>query len=195
MPTRIQCSACALIERLSAALGNTTHHGCNRYYAKSLDDLSTLPDPTAKSAEVTLADIEAAAVRIAGAVRRTPTLELVGMKEPIAGLRSLWLKLELLQVTGSFKARGAISKPLAAATTTSSSPSIAAARTPLAIIFAVSVVAAGPSTANPSSSRGVRRQTSTQEPMSAQPMSQGAIAARVVCSITAMSSGSLGAAA
>ena len=95
-------------ERLSAALGNTTHHGCNRYYAKSLDDLSTLPDPTAKSAEVTLADIEAAAVRIAGAVRRTPTLELVGMKEPIAGLRSLWLKLELLQVTGSFKARGLV---------------------------------------------------------------------------------------
>lgn len=96
--------------RLPAALGATGHHGCQRYYVRDLEDLSALPDPTVKSAEVTLADIQAAAQRIAGAVRRTPTLELLALREPIAGLSSLWLKLELLQVTGSFKARGAISK-------------------------------------------------------------------------------------
>ncbi len=50
-------------------------------------------------------DVEAAAVRIAGRVRRTPVAEA----EPGA----LWLKLEYLQHTGSFKARGALSRVLA----------------------------------------------------------------------------------
>lgn len=49
----------------------------------------------------TRADVEAAARRIAGAVRRTPMIqvELAGMP--------VWLKLEQLQETGSFKVRGA----------------------------------------------------------------------------------------
>lgn len=47
---------------------------------------------------VTLADIEAAALRIRGTVRRTPLLEL----EP-----NLYAKPENLQLTGSFKIRGA----------------------------------------------------------------------------------------
>jgi len=56
-------------------------------------------------------DVEAARERIAPYVRRTPVLEL----EPGAfGVPSrLTLKLELLQHTGSFKARGAFSKILA----------------------------------------------------------------------------------
>jgi threonine dehydratase len=50
---------------------------------------------------VTRADVERAAGRIAPFVRRTPVL-----RAELAG-RPVWLKLEHLQVTGSFKARGA----------------------------------------------------------------------------------------
>ncbi len=52
---------------------------------------------------VTLADIEAAAARIAGAVRRTPLVptQLGRAESP------LWLKAESLQLGGSFKLRGA----------------------------------------------------------------------------------------
>ena len=49
----------------------------------------------------TRADVDRAAQRIAAHVRRTPLLQA-----EIAGT-SVWLKLEQLQVTGSFKARGA----------------------------------------------------------------------------------------
>lgn len=55
----------------------------------------------------TPADVERAAMRVAGAVRRTPTL-LLHDDEVGTGARVL-LKLELLQHTGSFKARGALS--------------------------------------------------------------------------------------
>lgn len=58
---------------------------------------------------VTLADVEAARARIAGAVRRTPVLDTAPLREP-AGPGHLWLKLEGLQVVGSFKARGAVNK-------------------------------------------------------------------------------------
>ena len=54
--------------------------------------MSGLPSP---------ADVAAAAGRIAPHVRRTPLLRV-----ELAG-RTVWLKLEHLQVTGSFKARGA----------------------------------------------------------------------------------------
>jgi threonine dehydratase len=54
--------------------------------------------------EVTRDDILAAAVRIAPHVRRTPTLDLGNAISPNW---SLALKLDHLQVTGSFKARGA----------------------------------------------------------------------------------------
>ena len=58
---------------------------------------------------LTLADIEAAAARIAGRVRRTPLLD----PQPCDALPpGVVLKLESLQVTGSFKARGALSKLL-----------------------------------------------------------------------------------
>lgn len=57
-------------------------------------------------APVTLADIEAAATRIAGQVRRTPMLDAAPLKAPPTEARLL-LKLENLQVIGAFKARGA----------------------------------------------------------------------------------------
>lgn len=58
-----------------------------------------------------LADLEAAAARIASQVRRTPVLDV---KLPAGPGRpeSVALKLENLQVTGSFKARGAANKVL-----------------------------------------------------------------------------------
>lgn len=59
---------------------------------------------------LTLDDIHAAQSRIAGAVRRTPVLDATAMHDPIAGVDRLTLKLECLQVIGSFKARGAIAK-------------------------------------------------------------------------------------
>ncbi len=55
---------------------------------------------------VTLADIEAAAERIKDRVRRTPCLRARFLREPLVP-GELLLKLESLQVTGSFKARGA----------------------------------------------------------------------------------------
>ncbi len=59
---------------------------------------------------VTIDDIEAARERIAGAVRRTPVLRAAPMRAPAINGGDLWFKLECLQITGSFKARGAVNK-------------------------------------------------------------------------------------
>jgi threonine dehydratase len=56
--------------------------------------------------EITRADIEQAAERIAPHVRRTPTLDLGDAMDPSY---RLMLKLESTQLTGSFKVRGAFS--------------------------------------------------------------------------------------
>jgi threonine dehydratase len=62
---------------------------------------------------VTRDDVAAAALRIAGRVRRTPVLRLSG---PDLGLpHDVVLKLELLQLAGSFKPRGAFNRMLSAA--------------------------------------------------------------------------------
>ena len=61
---------------------------------------------------VELDDIHRAASRIAGNVRRTPAIAATGLKSPLPGGYRLLLKLELLQVTGSFKARGATNRLL-----------------------------------------------------------------------------------
>lgn len=61
---------------------------------------------------VTRSDIEAAARRISGSVRRTPIIE-VDVPTP-DGPRTVVLKLELLQHTGSFKPRGAFNRVLSA---------------------------------------------------------------------------------
>ncbi|MFF9146802.1 threonine/serine dehydratase [Streptomyces sp. NPDC014861] len=60
---------------------------------------------------ITVADVEAASERLAGHVLRTPTLPSPGLSELLGA--DVTVKLELLQRTGSFKARGAAAKLLA----------------------------------------------------------------------------------
>src|SRR5215471_9635676 len=60
-----------------------------------------------------LKDIRAAAERIRSFVRRTPLLAAAPAREYCELCGVLLLKLELLQVTGSFKVRGALSAILA----------------------------------------------------------------------------------
>jgi threonine dehydratase len=66
------------------------------------------------SPTVTIDDVHAAARRIEGRVRRTPLLPATLAHNPLPGNldlnADLNLKLECLQVSGSFKARGAMSK-------------------------------------------------------------------------------------
>lgn len=59
---------------------------------------------------IELKDIQAAQQGLVGYVRRTPLIEANPVKQSIGGVRNLYLKLENLQVTGSFKARGAVNK-------------------------------------------------------------------------------------
>ena len=59
---------------------------------------------------IELEHVRAAAKRIHGRVRRTPLLAAAPTRSRIADGYELAMKLECLQVTGSFKARGAISK-------------------------------------------------------------------------------------
>jgi len=59
---------------------------------------------------VTIYNVHAAAERINGLVRRTPLLAASLCHGPLPGDPTLNLKLECLQVSGSFKARGAMSK-------------------------------------------------------------------------------------
>lgn len=62
---------------------------------------------------VELDDIRIAASRIAGNVRRTPMMMASNFQSSLNDTYKLALKLELLQVTGSFKARGATNRLLA----------------------------------------------------------------------------------
>jgi threonine dehydratase len=62
---------------------------------------------------ITSAEVHAAATRIAGHVRATPLIEADRETLPPAG--RVWLKLEQLQHTGSFKVRGAFNRILSAA--------------------------------------------------------------------------------
>ncbi|MBC8242332.1 MAG: pyridoxal-phosphate dependent enzyme [Alphaproteobacteria bacterium] len=59
---------------------------------------------------VTIDDVRAAAQRIEGRVRCTPLLPATLAHNPLPGNPTLNLKLECLQVSGSFKARGAMSR-------------------------------------------------------------------------------------
>jgi threonine dehydratase len=59
---------------------------------------------------ITIDDVRAARQRISGGVRVTPVFQATLARAPVAPQAELWLKLECLQVTGSFKARGAMSK-------------------------------------------------------------------------------------
>jgi threonine dehydratase len=58
---------------------------------------------------ITRADVDEAASRIAGLVRRTPVIKVDGGTFP----GQVWLKCEFMQHTGTFKARGAFNRVLA----------------------------------------------------------------------------------
>ncbi|WP_425417685.1 threonine ammonia-lyase [Oricola indica] len=58
-----------------------------------------------------LKDITDARQRIAPLIRRTPLMEATALSEPLSEAQ-VWLKLECLQASGSFKARGATNKLL-----------------------------------------------------------------------------------
>ncbi len=66
---------------------------------------------------IELAEFQAARQRIAPYVRRTPLLAARPLKSAVARDWQLYLKLEQLQISGSFKARGAVNKLLSLATT------------------------------------------------------------------------------
>lgn len=55
-----------------------------------------------------LNEVKAARDRIAPYIRHTPLVPAIALKQSIPGCPALWLKLDCLQVTGSFKARGAV---------------------------------------------------------------------------------------
>jgi threonine dehydratase len=61
---------------------------------------------------ITIDDVRRAAVRIAPHVRRTPLVSARALKDNPYPDGELLLKLECLQATGSFKARGATNKLL-----------------------------------------------------------------------------------
>src|SRR3954449_6114992 len=68
---------------------------------------------------ITRTDVESARERVAGRVRRTPLLAL----DSASGGRG-WFKLEYLQHTGTFKARGAFNRILSASEDGSLDPSV-----------------------------------------------------------------------
>lgn len=59
-----------------------------------------------------LQDIQAAKARIQNYIRHTPIIEAKPVKQPVSRAETLYLKLECLQICGSFKARGATNKLL-----------------------------------------------------------------------------------
>ncbi len=61
---------------------------------------------------IDLQDIQAAQSRINSYIRHTPLIEAKPVKQPICQAETLYLKLECLQICGSFKARGAVNKLL-----------------------------------------------------------------------------------
>ena len=63
---------------------------------------------------IEIADIHAARERIAPFVRRTPIMDATLARDPLPVGAQITFKLELNQVTGSFKARGAMNRLLGA---------------------------------------------------------------------------------
>lgn len=61
---------------------------------------------------LTIEDVKAAQARLKGYVRRTPLIEAAPLKEQVGQYQKFYLKLENMQISGSFKARGAMNKVL-----------------------------------------------------------------------------------
>lgn len=64
---------------------------------------------------ITLQDIQEARLQIAGSIRRTPLVAASPVMQYHNEAEALYLKLENMQVTGSFKARGAVNTVLSLA--------------------------------------------------------------------------------
>src|SRR5439155_3034369 len=77
---------------------------CGRRHARS-------GAPAMTALPVTISDVRRAAATLDGAVARTPTIRAAALSE-LAGCE-VYLKLETMQSTGSFKERGALNKLLA----------------------------------------------------------------------------------
>ena len=63
---------------------------------------------TTTAFDVTLADVQAAAARLSGRIRRTPTYHSAGLSARL-GVETM-VKVESLQIGGSFKVRGCFNK-------------------------------------------------------------------------------------
>jgi len=61
---------------------------------------------------IALQDIQVAQSRITNYIRHTPLVVAKPIKQPVCQAEALYLKLECLQICGSFKARGAVNKLL-----------------------------------------------------------------------------------
>lgn len=59
---------------------------------------------------IQLKDIREAQIRLTKYIRHTPLIEASPVKQQVEGVKALYLKLENVQVTGSFKARGAVNR-------------------------------------------------------------------------------------
>src|SRR4051812_29035519 len=68
--------------------------------------MATAHSPAPDALPVSLADIQAAAARIAGSIVRTPTLHSQTLSQ-LTGAR-VWLKFENHQFTAAYKERGAL---------------------------------------------------------------------------------------
>ncbi len=112
---------------------------------------------------IVLSDVERAAEAIRPHVRRTPVLALTGLKQPFGVKADIVAKLECLQVTGSFKARGAMNRLLATpkekigaglVTASGGNHGIAVARTAFAAGVPATIFL--PSTASPAKLKKIR---------------------------------------
>ncbi|AYY15042.1 threonine/serine dehydratase [Actinobacteria bacterium YIM 96077] len=109
---------------------------------------------------VDLSDVRAAHARIDGHIRRTPVIDV----EPdvIAPAGRLWFKLEQLQHTGSFKARGAFNR-IRAALEASAAPSSESDHDPVRVIVAASGGNAGMALAHAARVHGLPAQVFVPE--------------------------------
>ncbi len=104
--------------------------------------------------DVSLATVESVADKLANRIIRTPTVKYVGSPIPGLGAGELFVKLELLQHAGSFKARGALNSIMSLNNPGSGVTAFSAGNHAIAVAFAakqcgVSAKVVMPKTANP----------------------------------------------
>src|SRR5207302_11244731 len=108
-PRPVGQPAVAAFRRSGAALARLRLAGPRPCRGGRYIDAGTLAmNDVAVALPVTIADIRRAEAAIAGPVMRTPTVRAAALSE-MTGCE-VFLKLETLQATGSFKERGALNK-------------------------------------------------------------------------------------